>query len=354
MHPRLQPRQAATPWILGCNPVHHMPHPRVPQARGGPLRNKAGQALGSGEQAVSWHADSSLEPFSSIAVLNLSLPQGGKGGKGGGDANPWSDAVMSPSWFGATVVQVATFRMVGMRSENSAMKNGGRNVLHGAEAEWDGGNVVYVWRLVQGGRWTRELCLFFLDRVKQVMPMSGSLFGPPDLSIFDAPDFVKPLAIVALTDMEWDPIGTTHGPMVLLTLPCEPECTMPLQNLLQYDMGMTYVRWVNRMVRRFATPTALTHLAKYARKAAHAPLPRTAERQPGGRAIVGDLRVWRVAARAVGAVRLRLCAAGRRLRRQDGRLARGGAGGVDVGNVGAIHGGRGEFVDRRIDGAGVG
>ena len=84
MHPRLQPRQAATPWILGCNPVHHMPHPRVPQARGGPLRNKAGQALGSGEQAVSWHADSSLEPFSSIAVLNLSLPQGGKGGKGGG------------------------------------------------------------------------------------------------------------------------------------------------------------------------------------------------------------------------------------------------------------------------------
>ena len=59
--------------------------PRGSQARGGPLRNKAGQALGSGEQAVSWHADSSLEPFSSIAVLNLSLPQGGKGGgKGGG------------------------------------------------------------------------------------------------------------------------------------------------------------------------------------------------------------------------------------------------------------------------------
>ena len=31
---------------------------------------------------MSWHADSSLEPFSSIAVLNLSLPQGGSGGKG--------------------------------------------------------------------------------------------------------------------------------------------------------------------------------------------------------------------------------------------------------------------------------
>ena len=45
-----------------------------------------GQALGSGEQAVSWHADSSLEPFSSIAVLNLSLPDARAAGKGGGGA----------------------------------------------------------------------------------------------------------------------------------------------------------------------------------------------------------------------------------------------------------------------------
>ena len=39
--------------------------------RGGALRDKVGSRLGSGEVAVSWHADSSLEDFSSIAVVNL-------------------------------------------------------------------------------------------------------------------------------------------------------------------------------------------------------------------------------------------------------------------------------------------
>ena len=70
-------------------------------SRGGALRDKAGNNLGGGQIAVSWHADSSLEDFSSIAVLNLTLPQaggggggGGGGGKGGrgkrGGAAPWS------------------------------------------------------------------------------------------------------------------------------------------------------------------------------------------------------------------------------------------------------------------------
>ena len=54
--------------------------------RGGALRDKAGTNLGGGQMAVSWHADSSLEDFSSIAVLNLTLPTpgGDKRGKGGG------------------------------------------------------------------------------------------------------------------------------------------------------------------------------------------------------------------------------------------------------------------------------
>jgi alpha-ketoglutarate-dependent dioxygenase FTO len=39
--------------------------------RGGALRNKSGNNLGNAQVAVSWHADSSLEDFSSIAVLNL-------------------------------------------------------------------------------------------------------------------------------------------------------------------------------------------------------------------------------------------------------------------------------------------
>jgi alpha-ketoglutarate-dependent dioxygenase FTO len=42
--------------------------------RGGALRNKSGNNLGGGQVAVSWHADSSLENFSSIAVLNLHIP----------------------------------------------------------------------------------------------------------------------------------------------------------------------------------------------------------------------------------------------------------------------------------------
>ena len=56
-------------------------------ARGGALRNKAGEKLGTGGMAVSWHADSAVEDFSSIAVLNLTLPApkgGGSGGGGGG------------------------------------------------------------------------------------------------------------------------------------------------------------------------------------------------------------------------------------------------------------------------------
>ena len=42
-------------------------------ARGGALRNRAGARLGgaAAEQAVSWHADSGVEPNSAIAVLNL-------------------------------------------------------------------------------------------------------------------------------------------------------------------------------------------------------------------------------------------------------------------------------------------
>ena len=56
--------------------------------RGPSLRNKAGTNLGGGQIAVSWHADSSLEDFSSIAVLNLTIPSRGKGRgkrpKGGG------------------------------------------------------------------------------------------------------------------------------------------------------------------------------------------------------------------------------------------------------------------------------
>ena len=47
-------------------------------SRGGALRDKAGNNLGGGQIAVSWHADSSLEDFSSIAVLNLTLPQAGR------------------------------------------------------------------------------------------------------------------------------------------------------------------------------------------------------------------------------------------------------------------------------------
>ena len=43
-------------------------------ARGGALRNRAGEKLGTGSLAVSWHADSSVQPASSIAVVNLTLP----------------------------------------------------------------------------------------------------------------------------------------------------------------------------------------------------------------------------------------------------------------------------------------
>ncbi len=43
--------------------------------RGGALRNKSGNNLGGGQVAVSWHSDSSLEHFSSIAVLNLHIPR---------------------------------------------------------------------------------------------------------------------------------------------------------------------------------------------------------------------------------------------------------------------------------------
>lgn len=72
-------------------------------SRGGALRDKAGNNLGGGHIAVSWHADSSLEDFSSIAVLNLTLPQAhnasGKGGRSGKRYGKRGDAAMS--WTGS-------------------------------------------------------------------------------------------------------------------------------------------------------------------------------------------------------------------------------------------------------------
>ncbi|KAL1510130.1 hypothetical protein AB1Y20_006462 [Prymnesium parvum] len=59
------------------------------EATGGALRDKRGARLGGrAEQAVSWHADSSVQPFSSIAVLNLAAEA--HEARGG---TPWKVAV---------------------------------------------------------------------------------------------------------------------------------------------------------------------------------------------------------------------------------------------------------------------
>ena len=61
-------------------------------ARGGALRNRAGARLGgaAAEQAVSWHADSGVEPNSAIAVLNLEPAACQRGRKG---SKPWRIAM---------------------------------------------------------------------------------------------------------------------------------------------------------------------------------------------------------------------------------------------------------------------
>jgi alpha-ketoglutarate-dependent dioxygenase FTO len=82
--------------------------------RGGALRNAAGVRLGTDRIAVSWHADSSVEKNSSIAVLNLLLPQ--------------DRAAQPPPGSGVSVLSSVAMKCVGPGHEPATKKqrqNGG-------------------------------------------------------------------------------------------------------------------------------------------------------------------------------------------------------------------------------------